>query len=182
MALETKWFILHTYSGYENKVAADIMKVVENRSLQHLIETLAVPTVKRIETKDNGKIVEVEDKIYPGYVFVKMVPDNNDAWYICRNTRGVTGFVGPESKPTPLSEQEVINLENALANKDDNQEAKMPYAVGDEVIISQGLFEGFEGKITDMDNAQQTVTIDVVNMFGEVTPTTVSITAISKKS
>ena len=108
---EAKWYILHTYSGYENKVATDIMKVVENRNLQNLISDVAVPTTKKTVTKDNGKVVEVEEKVYPGYVFVKMVK-TDESWQLCRSTRGVTGFVGPEGKPTPLSEEEVRNLEH----------------------------------------------------------------------
>ncbi|MGN1422595.1 MAG: transcription termination/antitermination protein NusG [Oscillospiraceae bacterium] len=170
---EAKWYILHTYSGYENKVAADIMKVVENRNLQHLIEDVAVPTVKKTVTNDNGKTVETEEKVYPGYVFVKMV-ETNESWYICRNTRGVTGFVGPESKPTPLSEDEVRNLEHT------SKETKISFEVGDNVSIKQGLLEGFEGVVREIDTEKQTAVVDVINMFGEATPTTLEIAAIRK--
>lgn len=170
---EAKWYILHTYSGYENKVAADIMKLVENRNLRHLIEDVMVPTVTRTIEKDNGKVVEVEDKVYPGYVFVKMV-ETNESWYICRNTRGVTGFVGPESKPTPLSEAEVRNLEQG------RQETVVSFEKGDKVVIKQGVLEGFEGTVSEVDEEKNTVVVDVYNMFGEVTPTTLEITAIKK--
>ncbi|MBP1562823.1 MAG: transcription termination/antitermination factor NusG [Oscillospiraceae bacterium] len=170
---EAKWYILHTYSGYENKVAADIMKLVENRNLRHLIEDVMVPTVTRTIEKDNGKVVEVEDKVYPGYVFVKMV-ETNESWYICRNTRGVTGFVGPESKPTPLSEAEVRNLEQG------RQETAVSFEKGDKVVIKQGVLEGFEGTVSEVDEEKNTVVVDVYNMFGEVTPTTLEITAIKK--
>ena len=170
---EAKWYILHTYSGYENKVAADIMKLVENRNLRHLIEDVMVPTVTRTIEKDNGKVVEVEDKVYPGYVFVKMV-ESNESWYICRNTRGVTGFVGPESKPTPLSEAEVRNLEQG------RQETAVSFEKGDKVVIKQGVLEGFEGTVSEVDEEKNTVVVDVYNMFGEVTPTTLEITAIKK--
>ena len=170
---EAKWYILHTYSGYENKVAADIMKVVENRNIRHLIEDVMVPTVTKTIEKDNGKVVEVEEKVYPGYVFVKMV-ETNESWYICRNTRGVTGFVGPESKPTPLSEAEVRNLEQG------REETAVSFEKGDKVVIKQGVLEGFEGTVSEVDEEKNTVLVDVFNMFGEVTPTTVEITAIKK--
>ena len=170
---EAKWYILHTYSGYENKVAADIMKVVENRNIRHLIEDVMVPTVTKTIEKDNGKVVEVEEKVYPGYVFVKMV-ETNESWYICRNTRGVTGFVGPESKPTPLSEAEVRNLEQG------RKETAVSFEKGDKVVIKQGVLEGFEGTVSEVDEDKKTVIVDVFNMFGEVTPTTLEITAIKK--
>ncbi len=170
---EAKWYILHTYSGYENKVAADIMKVVENRNIRHLIEDVMVPTVTRTVEKDNGKVDEVEEKVYPGYVFVKMV-ETNESWYICRNTRGVTGFVGPESKPTPLSEAEVRNLEQG------RKETVASFEKGDKVVIKQGVLEGFEGTVSEVDEEKNTVIVDVFNMFGEVTPTTLEITAIKK--
>lgn len=170
---EAKWYILHTYSGYENKVAADIMKVVENRNIRHLIEDVMVPTVTKTIEKDNGKVVEVEEKVYPGYVFVKMV-ETNESWYICRNTRGVTGFVGPESKPTPLSEAEVRNLEQG------RKETAVSFEKGDKVVIKEGVLEGFEGTVSEVDEDNKTVIVDVFNMFGEVTPTTVEITAIKK--
>ena len=170
---EAKWYILHTYSGYENKVAADIMKVVENRNIRHLIEDVMVPTVTRTVEKDNGKVDEVEEKVYPGYVFVKMV-ETNESWYICRNTRGVTGFVGPESKPTPLSEAEVRNLEQG------RKETAVSFEKGDKVVIKEGVLEGFEGTVSEVDEETKTVIVDVFNMFGEVTPTTVEITAIKK--
>lgn len=170
---EAKWYILHTYSGYEKKVATDISKLVENRNLQHLIEAVTIPTVTRQEEGKNGEMVEVEEKLYPGYVFVKMV-ETNESWYICRNTRGVTGFVGPEGKPTPLSENEVRNLEQGRT------ETTISFAVGDRVAIKQGVLEGFEGDIVEIDTERQTAVVNVTNMFGEVTPTTLEITAIKK--
>ena len=173
MSEAAKWYVVHTYSGYENKVANDIMKVVENRNIRHLIEDVMVPTVTKTIEKDNGKVVEVEEKVYPGYVFVKMV-ETNESWYICRNTRGVTGFVGPESKPTPLSEAEVRNLEQG------RKETAVSFEKGDKVVIKQGVLEGFEGTVSEVDEDKKTVIVDVFNMFGEVTPTTLEITAIKK--
>jgi len=170
---EAKWYILHTYSGYENKVAADITTLVENRNLQHLIEDVTIPTVTKTVEKENGDVKEVEEKIYPGYVFVKMV-ETNESWYICRNTRGVTGFVGPEGKPTPLSENEVRALEQG------RKETAVSFEVGDRVTIRQGVLEGFEGEIAEIDNDKKMAVVNVNNMFGEVTPTTLEIAAIKK--
>ena len=177
---EAKWYIVHTYSGYENRVAADITKLVENRNLQNLIEEAIVPTTKKLvekEEKENGttvkKTVEVEEKIYPGYVFVKMV-ETNESWYICRNTRGVSGFVGPEGKPTPLSEEEVRELEHG------RKETPISFEVGDRVAIRQGVLEGFEGNIAEIDADLKTAVVNVENMFGEVTPTTLELAAIKK--
>lgn len=171
---EAKWYILHTYSGYENKVAADITKLVENRNLQNLIEEAIIPTVTRTVEKENGEVVEVEDKVYPGYVFVKMV-ETNESWYICRNTRGVTGFVGPEGKPTPLSEEEVRELEHGR-----RESTVSAFEIGDRVSIKQGVMEGFEGEITMVDPEKQIVEIAVENMFGEKTPTTADFSAVKK--
>ncbi len=170
---EAKWYILHTYSGYENKVAADITKLVENRNLQHLIEDVTIPTVTKTVEKENGDVKEVEEKIYPGYVFVKMV-ETNESWYICRNTRGVTGFVGPEGKPTPLSENEVRALEQG------RKETTVSFEVGDRVAIKQGVLEGFEGEITEIDEDKKTLVVAVNNMFGEVTPTNLDMSAVKK--
>lgn len=170
---EAKWYIIHTYSGYENKVATDIMKVVENRGLQHLIEDVTIPTTTNTIIKDNGQVVEVEEKVYPGYVFVKMVK-TDESWQLCRNTRGVTGFVGPESKPTPLSEEEVMNLERT------SKAVKVSFEVGDKVVIKDGVLENFEGVVKEIDTEKQTAVVDVYNMFGEATPTTLELTAIRK--
>lgn len=113
---EAKWYILHTFAGYENKVMADIKKLVENRNFQDMIEDVMVPTVTKTIEKDNGEVKEVEEKLYPSYVFVKMVK-TDETWQICRNTRGVTGFVGPETKPTPMSEEEVQSLKKTEENR-----------------------------------------------------------------
>lgn len=171
---EARWYILHTYSGYENKVAADIVKLVENRNLHNLIEEAIVPTVTKTVDKDNGEKVEVEEKVYPGYVFVKMV-ETNESWYICRNTRGVTGFVGPEGKPTPLTEEEVRELEHGR-----KETTVSAFEIGDRVAIKQGVMEGFEGEITSIDLEKQIVEIAVENMFGEKTPTSAEFSAVKK--
>ncbi len=170
---EAKWYILHTYSGYEKKVEADIKKLVANRNLKHLIEDVTIPTVTKIVEKDDGKEEKVEEKLYPGYVFVKMV-ETNESWYICRNTRGVTGFVGPEGKPTPLSENEVRDLEMGRHDLTVNIE------VGDRVAIKQGMLEGFEGDVVEIDVENRSAIVNVNNMFGEVTPTSLGLADIKK--
>ncbi|MCL2109356.1 MAG: transcription termination/antitermination protein NusG [Oscillospiraceae bacterium] len=168
---EAKWYILHTYSGYENKVASNILTVVENRGLQHVIEEVMVPTEKVVET-NNGKTKEVELKLYPSYVYVKMVM-TDESWYICRNTRGVTGFVGPGSKPIPLTEEEV----NILGVTKTSSQAT--FKVGDLVSIKEGPLGGFEGHVTEVDLAGGNVTV-AVSMFGRETPTTIEIAAVEK--
>ncbi|MBS7369298.1 MAG: transcription termination/antitermination factor NusG [Oscillospiraceae bacterium] len=176
MADEAKWYILHTYSGYENKVANDLMKVVENRNKQDLIQNVLIPTVKNTVTKDNGTTEEIDEKLYPGYVFVKMIK-TNESWQMCRTIRGVTGFVGPESKPTPLSEAEVMRLEKTAPAK-----TEVAFEVGDSVVIKEGVLENFEGTISEIDTEAKTAVVNITNMFGESTPTTVELSAIRKNS
>ena len=169
---EAKWYILHTYSGYENKVANDIKKVVENRNFQNLIEDVFVPVEKQTRTKENGETELVDEKLFPGYVFVKMIV-TNESWYICRNTRGVTGFVGPGSQPTPLSEDEVKNL--GITTK----ETTVSFDPGDRVSIKSGPLEGFEGVVKSVDVERMTADVDV-SMFGRSTPATLELSAIAK--
>ena len=153
---------MHTYSGYENKVAQNIEKVVENRRLQDLILEVRVPTEKVTELKDN-KQREVERKIFPGYVLIKMVM-TDDSWYVVRNTRGVTGFVGPGSKPVPLSEGEVQKL-----GVEKRETIIVSYAVGDSVRIVEGPLEGFIGTVEEIDPEKNRVKV-TVSMFGRETP------------
>lgn len=157
MAETAKWYVIHTYSGYENKVAKNIETVVENQSLQALIEEVRVPTEKVREVKDN-KEREVERKVFPGYVLVKMIL-TDDSWYVIRNIRGVTGFVGPGSKPVPLSEQEVAALGVETVH------VEVTYAVGDTVRVVAGPLEGFVGVVNAIDTDRNLVTI-TVSMFG----------------
>ncbi|MEF9853960.1 MAG: transcription termination/antitermination protein NusG [Hydrogenoanaerobacterium sp.] len=161
MAENAKWYVIHTYSGYENKVATNIEKVVENRSLHDLIPEVRVPTETVTEIKDNKKR-EVERKIFPGYVLVKMVL-TDDSWYVVRNTRGVTGFVGPSSKPVPLTDEEV----DALGV--DVKQIEVNYAVGNVVAIVDGPLEGFTGVVEELDLEKNKVKV-VVSMFGRETP------------
>ena len=168
---EAKWYILHTYSGYENKVMNNINTLVENRGLQHLIEEVMVPTEVITEVHD-GKTKQVETKLYPCYVYVKMVM-TDESWYICRNTRGVTGFVGPGSKPIPLTEEEIKNLGVTA------QVLEQSFKVGEIVTVVSGPLEGSEGTIKELDEANSKVVI-AVSMFGRETPATLDLSAIKK--
>lgn len=158
---EARWYVVHTYSGYESKVAATITTVVENRKLHELILDVKVPTEMVTEIKDS-KTREVERKVFPGYVMVKMVM-NDESWHVVRNTRGVTGFVGPGSKPVPLTEEEVYNLGV------EKHEVKVAYAVGDSVRINDGPFDGFIGTVEDLSPEKKKVRV-VISMFGRETP------------
>ena len=134
MSDEAKWYVVHTYSGYENKVASNLEKTVENHSLQNLIFEIRVPTEKVTEVAANGKTKEVERKIFPGYVIVKMIL-TDESWYAVRNIRGCTGFVGPSSKPIPLTDEEVERLGVETRN------VEVSYNVGDSVQITDGPLE-----------------------------------------
>lgn len=161
MSEAAKWYVVHTYSGYENKVAATIQKTVENRHLEDLIFDVRVPTEIVTEVRETGT-KEVERKIFPGYVLIKMIM-NDDSWYVVRNTRGVTSFVGPGSKPVPLTEKEVAALGM------EKLEVRLSYQVGDSVKIIDGPLEGFIGVVDEIDLTGQTVKV-TVSMFGRGTP------------
>ena len=154
---QAKWYVVHTYSGYENKVKANIEKTVENRNLQDQIFEVLVPLETVVEVKD-GKKKTVQRKTFPGYVFVKMVM-NDDSWYVVRNTRGCTGFVGPEGEPQPLTDEEVRN--NAL----ERVSVKVNYEVGDLVNVVDGPLEGFSGTVDEIDVDSNSVKV-TVSMFG----------------
>ena len=156
-----KWYVVHTYSGYENKVATNIEKAVENRKLHDLFGEVKVPTQTVTEIKDNKKR-EVERKIFPGYVLVKMIM-TDDSWYVVRNIRGVTGFVGPGSKPVPLTEEEVQRLGVETKNIEVN------FAVGDSVKVNDGYLEGFIGVVAEID-LQNSVVRVTVSMMGKDVP------------
>ena len=161
MSEEAKWYVCHTYSGYENKVATNLETIVENRKLQDWIHENAVPTETVVEIKDVKK-KEVERKIFPGYVLVKMVM-TDESWYVVRNTRGCTGFVGPNGKPTPLTEEEVAALGV------ENREVEVNYDVGDMVRIIDGPLENFSGHVDEIDRDKNRVRV-TISMFGRETP------------
>ena len=169
MADAMRWYVVHTYSGYENKVATDIEKAVENRKLHDLVGEVKVPTETVIEMKDNKKR-EVERKIFPGYVMVKMVM-TDDSWYVVRNIRGVTGFVGPGSKPVPLTDEEVARLGVEQKNVEVN------FAVGDSVRVADGYLEGFIGVVDEIDLQNALVRV-TVSMMGKDVPVELEIDQI----
>ncbi len=157
---EAKWYVAHTYSGYENKVMADIQKTIENRNMQDTILEIKVPMEEVEEIKDNKKKI-IERKIYPGYVMVKMFM-TDESWYVVRNCRGVTGFVGPGSKPVPLTEEEIekMGLEHKVV--------KFDFEEGDNIRVKYGALEGFIGKITAIQLDKKKVKAKV-SMFGRDT-------------
>ncbi|MCK8061689.1 transcription termination/antitermination protein NusG [Fusibacter sp. A2] len=158
---EPKWYVVHTYSGHENKVKANIEKIVENRGMQDIILEVAVPTEEVTEIK-NGKKKVKSRKIYPGYTIVKMYM-TDESWYVVRNTRGVTGFVGPASKPVPLTEFEVYSM--GLEKK----VFEMDIEIGQSVKVTSGPFESFMGEVFDIDTHSSTLKVKI-NMFGRETP------------
>lgn len=159
---EARWYVVHTYSGYENKVASTLMTTVENRGLQEMIQDVKVPTEIVAEIKDDGSTKEVEHKIFPGYVFVKMIY-TDETWYVVRNIRGCTGFVGPSSKPVPLTESEVYRMGV------ETRVVKVSYNVGDQVRIIDGPLEDFVGIVEELDTDKNYVRV-VTSMFGRETP------------
>jgi len=161
MTDQAKWYVVHTYSGYENKVKANIEKTIENRGLQNLIFDVQVPMEEVIETKDNKKKA-VMRKVFPGYVLIKMIM-TDESWYIVRNTRGVTGFVGPGSKPVPLTDEEVeaMGVETKVFTFD--------YEVGDTVKVTSGPLESFIGVVEEINLDKKKIRVSV-SMFGRETP------------
>ena len=174
MAEKAQWYVIHTYSGYENKVAQNIEKVVENRKLHELIQEIRIPTELYEEKDKNNKVKEAERKLFPSYVLVKMIM-TDDWWYIVRNTRGVTGFVGPGSKPVPLSEKEVA----ALGVEVRKAAATVDFAQGDSVTVLGGSLDGWTGIVKAVNMEDQTVDI-VVSMFGRETPATLPLSQVKK--
>ncbi len=171
MAEEAKWYVAHTYSGYENKVKESIEKTVENRGLSNLIMDVKVPMEDVIEKRGDKEKV-VSRKIFPGYVVIKMIM-TDESWYVVRNTRGVTGFVGPGSKPVPLTEAEI-----AMMGVDEVRRAEIKFKTGDLVEIKSGPMEGFSGNIEKID--QETGTLWVtVSMFGRETSVEINYTQVS---
>ena len=193
MSQETKWYVVHTYSGYENKVKEDLVKAVENAGLQDIILEVMYPTEETIEIQPNGKRKSVTRKVYPGYVMIKMNVDvvekerpeeqgggvsrdlvmNPRAWYVIRNTRGVTGFVGPGSKPIPLKDEEVV------AMGVERIPIVLDIEVGENVRIVSGPLENFIGRVDKIDVDQQKVKVSV-EMFGRETPVELDFIQVQK--
>jgi transcription termination/antitermination protein NusG len=168
---EASWYVVHTYSGYENKVKANIEKTIENRHLEDQILEVRVPMQEMVELK-NGTRKTVQKKLFPGYVLINMIM-NDDTWYVVRNTRGVTGFVGPGSKPVPLTEAEM----RPLGIKVDN--VVVDYQIGDTVMVIGGVWKDTVGVVQDMNHHKQTLTINV-ELFGRETPVEISFAEVQK--
>ncbi len=165
------WYILHTYSGYESMVKDSLFRLIENNNLQDMIFDVKIPMEQTIEEK-NGKRKIVERKLLPCYVFIKMIY-SNQLWYLVTNTRGVTGFVGPQGRPIPMKEAEIrkMRLEEVVVNAD--------FSVGDRVGVDSGPLEGFEGVITELNDAAQKAKINI-QMFGRNTDVEVEYIQIKK--
>ena len=168
---EANWYVVHTYSGYENKVKADIEKTIENRHLEEEILEVRIPMQDVVELK-NGAKKQVQKKMFPGYVLINMVM-NDDTWYVVRNTRGVTGFVGPGSKPVPLTEAEM----RPLGIKE--EKVVVDFKEGDTVTIIGGVWKDTVGVIQSMNESKQIVTINV-ELFGRETPVEISVAEVKK--
>ena len=159
---EAKWYIAHTFSGYENKVASDLKIKVENQNLTDLIQDIRIPTETVVEVKEDGTKTELDRNLFPSYIYIKMVM-TDETWYIVRNTRGCAGFVGPEGKPVPLTEEEI---KRALG--DDISSIEVAYEVGDLVNVIDGPMEGFSGTVEKIDAPNNSVQV-IVSMFGRDT-------------
>ena len=168
---EANWYVVHTYSGYENKVKANIDKTIENRHLENEILEVRVPMQEVVEVK-NGTNKKVQKKMFPGYVLINMIM-NNDTWYVVRNTRGVTGFVGPGSDPVPLTESEMKSLGIKT------EKVVVDFAEGDTVVITGGVWKDTVGVVQSMNEGKQSLTINV-NLFGRETPVEISFTEVQK--
>ncbi|RBP44866.1 transcription termination/antitermination protein NusG [Garciella nitratireducens] len=168
---KAKWYVAHTYSGYENKVKANIEATVENRKMQDIIQEVVVPMQEQVEMKNGKKKLSMK-KVFPGYVMIKMIM-TDESWYIVRNTRGVTGFVGPGSKPVPLSESELKSM--------GIQEKKpvLDISTGDSVKVISGPFENFIGVVEDINFDQSKVKVNI-SMFGRETPVELGFDQIQK--
>ena len=168
---EAHWYVAHTDSGYENKVKANIDKTIDNRHLEDQILEVRVPMQDVVELK-NGAKKQVQKKMFPGYVLINMVM-NDDTWYVVRNTRGVTGFVGPGSKPVPLTDAEM----NTLGIKSDN--VVVDFEEGDMVVVTGGVWKDTVGAIQTINHGKQIVTINV-DLFGRETPVEISFAEVKK--
>lgn len=171
MSDKAKWYVVHTYSGHENKVKANIEKIVENRGMQDIIHEVVVPIEEVVETKNGKKKVKTR-KVFPGYALVKMIM-TDESWYVVRNTRGVTGFVGPGSKPIPLTEDEVQNMGI------ETRRVEVDVHVGQSVRVTSGPFEDFVGVIEVVNQEKQNVKVKI-SMFGRETPVELEFHQIEK--
>ena len=166
-----RWYVAHTYSGYENKVKTNLEKIVENRGLHHLIMDVQIP-VETVEERNGENVKEVEEKVFPCYVLIKMVM-TDESWHVVRNITGVTGFVGPGSRPIPLTDEEVaaIGVEKSVVTLD--------FEVGDSVRIISGAIEGFIGRVETISEDKKKVVV-MASMFGRETPVELDANCIER--
>lgn len=170
---DVKWYVIHTYSGYEAMVKDSLEKLIENNNLQDNIYDIQIPTEETLEAKANGKKKVVERKKFPCYVFLKMIY-SNEIWYLVTNTRGVTGFVGPQGRPMPLTDEEVARM-----GLERPKTVDIDFAVGDDVQILNGPLESFSGKVTAINASAQKVMVNV-SMFGRSTDVEVEFFQVKK--
>ncbi len=173
---EARWYVVHTYSGYENKVKANIEKTIENRHLEDQILEVRVPMEEVSEVK-NGVTKTASKKLFPGYVLLNMIM-NDDTWYVVRNTRGVTGFVGPGSKPVPLTVEEMDALGFTVEGNGE-EKVIVDLEVGDEIVVIGGAWKDTTGVIQTINQQKQVVTINV-ELFGRETPVEISFAEVRK--
>ncbi|MCD5382112.1 MAG: transcription termination/antitermination protein NusG [Candidatus Pacebacteria bacterium] len=172
---ERHWYVIHTYSGYENAVARNLKQRIESLGMQNLIFDVVVPTEKKIRVK-GGKRVTEEDQMYPGYVLVEMIV-TDESWYVVRNTPRVTGFVGSGTQPVPLQQGELDALLNRM--EDDTPKHRVDLSIDDIVIISDGPFKELEGKVGEIDEERGKVKV-LVSMFGRETPVELDFLQVKK--
>ncbi len=171
---QAQWYVIHTYSGHENKVKATIEKAVTNRGMEDLIQNLAVPVEDVVENK-NGKEKIRQRKVFPGYVLIKMIV-TDESWYVVRNTKGVTGFVGPNSKPVALTKEEVDNMG---VEKQKSFDPVVDFSIGDKVQVAGGPFDGFAGTIEEINLDKKHAKV-MISMFGRETPVELEFYQVQK--
>lgn len=169
--VKPRWYVVHTYSGYENKVKTDLEKTIKNRELEEFFEDIIVPMEEQVEIKDGKRKTNLR-KVFPGYVLIKMIV-TEESWYIVRNTRGVTGFVGAGTEPTPLTDEEIRNMGF------DEVPVNIDYEVNDNVKLLSGALEGFEGVVQNIDKEKGKVTV-LVSMFGRETAVEVELAQVQR--
>ncbi len=168
---EANWYVIHTYSGYENKVKTDLEKTIKNRELEDYFFNIVVPMEEQVEIKDGKRKTNLK-KVFPGYVLIKMIV-TEESWYIVRNTRGVTGFVGSGTDPIPLTEAEIRNMGF------DDVPVNVDYDVNDTVQVVNGPLEGFVGMVQEINQERQKVKV-LVSMFGRETPVELEFAQVQK--
>ena len=170
--MNPRWYVVHTYSGYENKVKTDLEKTIKNRELEEYFFDIIVPMEEQIEIKDGKKKTNLK-KVFPGYVLIKMIV-TEETWYIVRNTRGVTGFVGSGTDPIPLTDEEIRSM-----GFEDINNINVDYEVNDQVQIMNGAFENFTGTVQEINKEKNKVKV-LVSMFGRETPVEVEFSQVQK--